>query len=127
MEQVEAGKSKPSAPVVPSPACQSRRAPGEVQGGGVWLDGEPGRSHSASLVPVLRAALGPKPFHATKEGGASSLAIQPHREDQRWAGRGRQGPATGATSPQIQAKKPVWPGSLLPIGSLQAGTGARWM
>lgn len=80
-----------------------------------------------ALDPVLRAARGPKPFHATKEGGASSLAIQPHREDQQWAGRGRQDPASGATSPQIQAKKPVWPCSLLPIGSLQAGTGARWM
>lgn len=30
-----------------------------------------------ALDPVLGAAPGPKPFRATKEGGASSLAIQP--------------------------------------------------
>lgn len=33
----------------------------------------------SALDPALRAALGPKPVRATKEGGASSLAIQPHR------------------------------------------------
>lgn len=76
--------------------------------------------------PALRAAAGPEPFCATKEGEASPLATQPHGEDQQQTGRGKQRPVLGATQPQIQAKKPVWPCSLLPIGSLQAGTGAQW-
>lgn len=94
----------------------------------MWLEWELGRSHRASLRPrLLKAVPGPKPFHASKERGASSWAIQPRREDQRQAGRGRQDPTSGATQPQIQAEKPVWPCSLHPIGSLQADTGARWM
>lgn len=68
----------------------------------------------------------PSPFRATKEGEASPLAAQPHGEDQQQTGRGKRRPILGATQPQIQAKKPVWPCSLLPIGSLQAGTGAPW-
>lgn len=61
-----------------------------TQGGGVRLARGRGTVTAPALDPAPRAAPGPKPFHATKEGGASSLAIQPHREDQRGADRQRQ-------------------------------------
>lgn len=98
-----------------------------TQGGGVRLARGRGTVTAPALDPAPRAAPGPKPFHATKEGGASSLAIQPHREDQRGGGQAEAGktPVRGHPA-QDQAKKAVWPCSPRPIGSLRAGTGARW-
>lgn len=61
---------------------------------------EPGHGPCASLGPCPRAAPSPKPFRATKEGEASSLAISPRRiySGQAGGGRTRTGPPSPAPS-----------------------------
>lgn len=79
---------KQGAPARPSPAQLFPVPPPETgqlregaQGGGVWLQQEQGQSHCAGLGSCPHRLLQvPKPFHATKEGEAWPLAIQPPGE-----------------------------------------------
>lgn len=66
VEEAEAGKGSPQLqPFSPRPPAAIHGAPG-----GVWWEQEPGTVTVPALDPALRAAPGPKPFQATKEGAA---------------------------------------------------------
>lgn len=80
-EEAEAGRGSPQLqPFFPGPPAATQGAPGGVPGGGVWWEQEPGHSHCASFGPRPQGCSRPRTLPSTKEGEASSLTTQPHRE-----------------------------------------------
>lgn len=107
-EQAEAGKGCPQPVLLPASSCRApqssaREGSEDVRGWNRSLDAVT----VPALEPVLRAAPGPQPFRDTKEGGASSLARQPHRGDRHGQAEGgktrHQGPRGPGSKPRRQS------------------------
>lgn len=112
------GKGVLSPSFFPLPPAEPHRAPG----------GKVGRTQSRGQPWTLSSGppQAPSPSVPQKRERPPHWRFSPTEEIN--AGRRRESrPPSGATQPGIQAEKPVWPYSLPPIGSLRAGTGARWM
>lgn len=124
-EEAEAGKGSPRLqPFSPGPPAAPhglREAhEEEVRGGS--------RSQDTVAVPALDPASGllqaPSPPIHNRGRGLVTDHSAPQRSHRGREERGRT-PHRGPPGP-VPAEQPVWPGSLPPIGSLQAGTGAQW-
>lgn len=94
----------------------------------MWLEWELGRSHCASLRPRPQGCPRPQAFSMPrKREGPRHRQFSPiERINGRQAEGGRT-PLQGPPSPRSKPRSQSGPVSLLPIGSLQADTGARWM
>lgn len=110
----------------PLPPAEPHRDPGGKVGR-THVAGAGARTQSLCQPWTLSSGLpqAPSPSVPQKREGPHHWQFSPQRGSTR-AGGGRKDPPSGAAQPRIQAEKPVWPYSLPPIGSLQAGTGARW-